>query len=134
MRLGTWETWDFITNAGYHWAKESVGNTGGRARIVMNHHDFGSYPSIEVDKPFGLKECDEECGECEECDAFNKWVDKIGDIEQVYSMTFGDKEVEEYNPNFIDKRKEVADAIDHGASLSELEDIVGDGDMIEHLV
>ena len=56
-RLGTWTTFDCPedeakTREAYEWLKEKVEAIGGEVRKVLNPHDFGMYPSFEIDKPY----------------------------------------------------------------------------------
>ena len=56
-RLGTWTTLDCPvdeakTREAYEWLKEKVEAIGGEVRKVLNPHDFGMYPSFEIDKPY----------------------------------------------------------------------------------
>jgi lipoate-protein ligase B len=84
-RLGTWTTFDCPveeakTREAYVWLQEKVSAIGGQVRKVMNPHDFGMYPSFEIDKPSHLEDCDEEDEEMQsEYDAFVTAMNTIED-------------------------------------------------------
>lgn len=97
-RYGTWTTFDSPANdkheEAFEWLSEKFSEIGGFVWIKQNDHDFGTYPSFEVNKPRkydDLIECDEICGECEDCELerkYDKWVDKANEIEKEYSSKF----------------------------------------------
>jgi hypothetical protein len=54
MRLGTYTTFDCPTqqeDEALVFLKAEFDKIGGRVRRVMNPHDFGEYPSFEIDYP-----------------------------------------------------------------------------------
>ena len=70
---------------------EAIGAT---VRKIKNSHDFGAYPSFEIDYPFKFdNHIDPECmcGECEECKLameLDNWHDKANEIEGQYNTKF----------------------------------------------
>ncbi len=93
MKLGTWSTFDCPIK-GIDKAEEflriELDKIGGEVRKVYNPHDFGEYPSFEIDKPDKfdrdfeiIEEMTEEEKELEI--EYNNWIDKINELEQKYS-------------------------------------------------
>ena len=72
MKLGTYSTIDCPTGGpevikeAFDFLKEKFEAIDGTVRKVSNPHDFGSYPSFEIDYPFGFEDMEEEFDE--ECD------------------------------------------------------------------
>jgi len=100
MRLGSWTTIDaptkFIDEA-EKWLQDEFKKIGGFVRKVSNSHDFGEYPSFEIDFPSGFRDIDEDylpcnnCGNCDECkQVFEKdlFMVNANDIEMRYSKKF----------------------------------------------
>ena len=97
MNYGTYTTMDCPTkkeDEAYDWLQSEFGHIGGKVRRLINPHDFGSYPSFEVDMPeeyeFLIEDCDDGNIETETLlvkkDA---WVESANNIEREYSNKFG---------------------------------------------
>ncbi len=85
-RLGTWDTWDCPTEHAQEakeWLQAKFQGIGGNVRRVMNSHDFGPYPSFEIDIPAHLDR-DEDSAE------LDAWVSVIEGIEKEYSEKFSE--------------------------------------------
>lgn len=87
-----------ITKAKCH-LSEWFNEIGGRVRTLQNPHDFGTYPSFEIDYSDRLNpefidtdiECVcGDCGECKDITALDNWHDKANDITEKYSKMFAD--------------------------------------------
>jgi vacuolar-type H+-ATPase subunit I/STV1 len=105
-RLGTWTTIDYPTDKedeALDFLREKFGEIGGSVRRVSNSHDFGLYPSFEVDVPqhllndYGelIDEIDSDEDDLSEEDQKlleekDKWVDKANAIETEYSEKFSE--------------------------------------------
>ena len=83
-----------ITNAKI-WLSEKFAEIDGRVRTLQNPHEFGSYPSFEVDYPSHLERVDTDpdcdcgdCGDCKEATEKDDWHDKANEIEDQYSEMF----------------------------------------------
>lgn len=96
-RLGTWTTIDSPTKKveqALEFLQEEFGEIGGTVRKVSNPHDFGNYPSFEVDYPYSLEYIDDTdccCADCKECEDIMKkedWQDKANAIDSKYSEKF----------------------------------------------
>lgn len=91
-KLGTWDTFDCPTtneSEAYAWLQTELEKIGGRVRLVQNPHDFGMYPSFEVDTPdwydhydwTELNEAEELSEEQEELwSKYDKWIYAINDV------------------------------------------------------
>lgn len=93
MRLGTYSTFDCPTKKSeeaFDFLREEFEKIGGRVRIVDNPHDFGLYPSFEIDYPHGLEDVDEVDGTDEELARKDAFEDGAREIEKVYSDKFSD--------------------------------------------
>ena len=97
MRLGTWSTFDCpeetkIRLEAFIWLRNKVEEIDGNIRIGFNDHDFGRYPSFEVDMPRGMIEPDYDYESSEEenklASEYEAWVDKINEIESEYNNKF----------------------------------------------
>ena len=99
MQYGTFTTIDTPTKQiqpALAYLKSEFAKIGGYVRRVSNPHDFGHYPSFEIDYPEDLEFVDDEdcgCGEstCEDCNAINAkdtWHDKANTIEEAYNTKF----------------------------------------------
>lgn len=113
MRLGTYTTFDCPCISGetleqqeqdpknqklleeaYNWLLDEFDKIGGDVRKCMNSHEFGMYPSFEIDYPnkfddFIETDCDcDECEECLETKSYNDWNDKANEIEDAYRKKF----------------------------------------------
>jgi len=96
MKLGTYTTFDCPTKElekAYEWLQTKFGKIGGTVRKVINPHDFGSYPSFEIDYPEMLEfiDTDEEYKDEDSQQLVEKkddWHDKANDIEAKYCKKF----------------------------------------------
>ena len=83
-RYGTWSTFDVPTGGkevqleALRWLEREGEKIGASVRVLRNPHDFGSYPSFEID-------CDWE--ELEEPEKGAK-IDQLNDLERRYIETF----------------------------------------------
>jgi len=102
-KLGTWTTFDCPTDKvdeAFNWLYDRFEIIGGNVRKVWNDHDFGPYPSFEIDIPSDLEEVDDDpyLMEGEELDEEtknqieekDKWIEEANKIEADYSQQFGD--------------------------------------------
>lgn len=102
-RLGTWDTFDCPvddekTREAYRWLHEKVTALGGQVRKVMNAHDFGMYPSFEIDCPSELEDItyddmsevdDDSCEEDIKLKAmYDAWNDGIDNVEKEFCKLF----------------------------------------------
>ena len=99
MKLGTYSTIDVPTKQeeqAQDWLTARFKAIGGTVRRIMNPHDFGSYPSFEIDYPDKLEgiDTDDEPEDDAELDALihekDIWHDKANAIEAEYSKKFSD--------------------------------------------
>ena len=103
MRLGSYSTIDCPTDKldeAYEFLKERFDLIGGNVRKIYNDHDFGPYPSFEVDYPDELEYVDDdpwlEEGEeiSDEDNALieqkDNWLKEANKIEDEYSKKFAD--------------------------------------------
>jgi len=96
MKLGTYTTIDTPTKKqaeALAFLQVEFNKIGGNAWQKNNPHDFGSYPSFEIDKPGKFEYVDEDCccGECEDCGLaheFDNWLNNANEIEDAYSKKF----------------------------------------------
>jgi len=98
-RLGTYTTYDCPT-AREEEAREFLQaeflKIGGAVRTVSNPHDFGSYPSFEIDYPAHLEDIDTEPidevseEEQEQIDSKELWHEQAQAIERAYSEKFSE--------------------------------------------
>jgi len=89
MKLGTYTTFDAPTqkeDMALDFLREEFEKIGGNVRKILNPHDFGSYPSFEIDYPYGLETTDEDNEE--EMTAKDDWHDKANEIEEKYNKKF----------------------------------------------
>lgn len=105
MRYGSYDTFDVpslddwrnnpnqpdLDNESFEWLKEEFEKIGGTVRKIMNPHDFGSYPSFEIDYPDHLAhdfdEVDENTDILLEKD---EWHDKADEIHERYYKKYED--------------------------------------------
>jgi hypothetical protein len=97
-RYGTCTTFDTPADAGdqsaaLEYLRARFGEIGGHVWRKMNAHDFGAYPSFEIDYPLDIKDLIEaiNCGyEIREDDQarVDQWHDKMNDIEEEYNNKF----------------------------------------------
>ena len=88
VKLGTWTTIDCPVGGAekegmaFSFLSKRFKEIGGTVRRVMNDHDFGPYPSFEVDMPVEVEDMEEDDILREE------WVKKANEIEQDYVDEF----------------------------------------------
>lgn len=103
MRLGTWTTIDCPTkyrSKALKFLQNEYAKIGGTVRRVMNPHDFGSYPSFEVDVPYDFDSDDfhmerelvdmGEVDTTELIEEYEEWIEKSNEIETRYFKEFED--------------------------------------------
>ena len=100
MNYGTWTTIDVPTKneaEALEFLQTKFEAIGGYVYKKNNPHDFGTYPSFEVNKPSKFEYIDEDLdcdcfnGDCEDClelVAHDKWIDQANEIETSYSKKF----------------------------------------------
>lgn len=94
MKYGTYSTIDCPTkecDKAFEFLKEEFGKIEGRVSKVMNPHDFGSYPSFEIDYPERLTDLDEDDSSDENMVFLNeldKWHTKADEIQEAYNKKF----------------------------------------------
>ena len=100
MKLGTWTTIDCPIkkeNEALDFLLEHFSEIGGKVRKIYNDHDFGPYPSFEIDYPSHLEDyidyddcyIDEVSDEERElAKQVDEWQDKANEIESLYSKKF----------------------------------------------
>ena len=98
MKLGTYSTFDCPTkkiDEAYEWLQIKFAKIDGLVKKVMNPHDFGSYPSFEIDYSAWINSLSEK-GDCgdelsdEEQEELDKWHDEADRIQTEYSKKFGE--------------------------------------------
>ena len=97
-KYGTYSTFDTPTGKdekAFGFLSTEFGKIGGNVRRLSNPHDFGNYPSFEIDYPYALEFVDDDldclcgvCGDCEDVIEKGKWEDKAKLIESAYSDKF----------------------------------------------
>ena|SRR3972149_9013847 len=97
MNYGTWTTIDCPIShqdEAYAFLSEAFGNIGGNVRRLSNPHDFGNYPSFEVDMPSKYEDIDEDYAETDEekaiVEAKDNWITKANEIEKEYQSKFSE--------------------------------------------
>ena len=105
MRLGTYSTIDCTTDKideAFQFLQKEFEKIGGEVRKIYNPHDFGAYPSFEIDCPYKIKEIkdwlsmnefeeltNEELGEYDKKEKMaDDWQDKANEIESKYNKKF----------------------------------------------
>ena len=106
MKYGSYDTFDTpcledwrnnpnqpdLDKEALEWLREEFEKIGGTVRRIMNPHDFGSYPSFEIDYPDHLEpdfaEVDENVDILLEKE---EWVNKAEDIHERYFQKYEDK-------------------------------------------
>ena len=98
-RLGSYTTYDCPTareEEARKFLQAEFEAIGGRVRQIENPHDFGSYPSFEIDYPSGMKCVDlddfDDMDEEQSREVIDKevWQEKAEAIEKKYSEKFGE--------------------------------------------
>ena len=95
-KLGTWTTIDCPIKQeakAYAWLQVEFAEIGGTVRRVSNVHDFGPYPSFEIDMPedYLYVDDDYDADDLEADTLYQKketWIDVANEIEQEYSVKF----------------------------------------------
>ena len=93
-KLGTWSTFDCPIeniNIAFKYLFDRFDQINGRVRKINNPHDFGPYPSFEIDLPIELENLDEDDTTSENLELLNKkdeWEDKANQIEDDYNKKF----------------------------------------------
>jgi hypothetical protein len=98
MQLGTYSTIDCPTqkmDEAYVWLQTEFEKIGGMVRKIMNPHDFGEYPSFEIDYPAKLEfiDSDEEYDDEDDqklAQEKDEWHDKANAIEAEYNKRFSE--------------------------------------------
>ena len=98
---GTFDTIDCPTDkisVAYNWLLKQFSAIDSQVRKIQNPHDFGYYPSFEIDYPIDLENrlnsvIDDECfcGDCPDCKVqleHDAWCDKANAISARYSKRF----------------------------------------------
>ena len=98
-RLGSYTTYDSPTARqaeALEFLQQEFEAIGGRVREIQNPHDFGSYPSFEIDYPAQLEDIDTEPidevseEEQEQIDSKELWHEQAQAIERAYSEKFSE--------------------------------------------
>jgi len=92
-RLGTYTTFDCPTkqiDEAFDWLQEEFNKIEGYVRKISNAHDFGSYPSFEIDYPLELNDIDMDDEDTPEKDYDKKdeWHEKAEKIYNEYVELF----------------------------------------------
>ena len=93
MQLGTYTTFDAptdkITDA-LSWLRSEFEKIDGTVRLFSNSHDFGNYPSFEIDYPVNLVDIDDDDLDVDPELLTKKdvWHDEANKIESNYSKKF----------------------------------------------
>jgi len=97
MRLGTYTTFDAPTkniDEAIEWLKNEFYKIGGTVRKINNPHDFGKYPSFEVDFPSDIEGFDEDLEDMDDpeneklAEKKDDWQEKADEIEKEYNKKF----------------------------------------------
>ena len=98
MNYGTYTTMDAPTkkiDEALEFLRSEFDDIGGHVRKITNDHDFGGYPSFEIDYPYELEYIDIydqrddlTDNELELIDKKEKWIIKANDIEEKYGKKF----------------------------------------------
>ena len=93
MKLGTYTTFDCPTEhieIAFKWLQNKFSKIGGTVRKEMNPHDFGEYPSFEIDYPDNLEfiDVDDENEDELKVQLKETWEDRVSTIENMYSARF----------------------------------------------
>jgi hypothetical protein len=105
MRYGSYDTFDVpcledwrnnpnqpdLDKEALAWLKEEFEKIGGTVRRIMNPHDFGSYPSFEIDYPDHL--APDFCEVDENTDILlekEEWAKKTAEIHDRYYQKYED--------------------------------------------
>ena len=92
-RYGTWSTFDCPVGEdkreeALEYLRDRLKEIGGRVWLKMNPHEFGSYSSFEIDKPYKFEDIDEDYSTEEELAEYDNYVVKMNELERNYSKKF----------------------------------------------
>jgi len=92
-RLGTYTTIDCPTNkidVALNWLQREFAEIKGIVRKISNAHDFGNYPSFEVDYPEAIEAIDLDDDDISDDDYEKKdnWNERANHIQEKYSNKF----------------------------------------------
>lgn len=98
MNYGTYSTMDCPTGGDKKilsaklFLSDKFREIGGTVRVLQNPHDFGTYPSFEIDYPADIEEIsnNEDEAEPEDYKKLREWIDRAAEIEQEYNKKFED--------------------------------------------
>lgn len=99
MKLGTYTTFDCPTEheeEAYKFLCEEFEKIGGKVIRVGNSHDFGDYPSFEIDYPEEIKEAMDSLDLGSDFDdssddlqgKVDDWHEKANEVERAYNEKF----------------------------------------------
>ena len=92
-QLGTYSTFDCPTkkvDKALNWLQKQFAEIEGIVRKISNPHDFGNYPSFEIDYPYAIEIINLDDDDTSEND-YNKkdnWHDKANEIQERYNKEF----------------------------------------------
>ena len=98
MQYGTYTTFDCPTaheDNALNWLAGEFNKISGTVRRKLNSHDFGAYPSFEVNYPYSIKELIDDTFDADDTDydanmaKIDAWHDKADAIYKAYSDKFG---------------------------------------------
>lgn len=91
-RYGIWTTFDCPEedkiDEALQFLKDRLEDIGGYVWLKSNPHDFGSYPSFEINKPYKFNDIDEDYSSDEELVEYDAYVDKMNELEREYNKKF----------------------------------------------
>ena len=91
-RLGSYTTFDCPTKklgVALAWLQAEFKKIGGNVRMIKNQHDFGAYPSFEIDYPEHLELVNDDYLEDEKlAQEKEDWHEDANKIEAEYSEKF----------------------------------------------
>ena len=94
MRYGTYTTFDAPTqkeDEALKFLQTEFAKINGKVCRIMNPHDFGVYPSFEIDYPSNLENVDPDSeADTELAIMKDEWHEKANDIEVKYNKKFND--------------------------------------------
>lgn len=95
-RLGTYTTFDCPTDKideAFKFLSNAFDDIEGNVHKVFNPHDFGSYPSFEIDYPLHLNNLDEDDETFDNLrllEELDDWHTKANEIQEKYNKQFAD--------------------------------------------
>jgi len=92
-RLGSYTTFDCPTRklgVALAWLQTEFKKIGGNVRLIKNQHDFGAYPSFEIDYPEHLELVNEDdyLEDKELAQEKVDWHEDANEIEEEYNKKF----------------------------------------------